>query len=480
MRPKSAVLLALAVLIPTFGQAQTRVGVVSEAGLGITAAPVPALNAPAPLLSPAALTPALLSAAVAAPAPLIVAPALLASPAPKAAQVVIDSPKANQHALAQIKPAAAQPEKTGSDEARAAGTALFDGAAKLSAPAIGDGPSVPGSAPEDRRSSGLSPPTNAEISAAYRRAHPKSKAVDTFGADFVAAASETIQKYTFMGEHFLQQLNPDGEGVFDFRGRAIYRAAADLVGLHEARDSAPAREFLQLLGRWHAHKDYAQETVMSARTAMMRRLGRGPAVNLPPSPIPRGEYWDMAAGMNAQGFIHREIDASTHYSFFDYSPFVVSYLRTAAALAGAKNVSVVEGDINKLTRPAQPLAVLRTKNAVNYVPGFERKLEEMADWIAPGGQLIIQNDPNPAQRSTIISKHGPLIRRLIAAGWEIEYGFSGRPGKFSEYGLDTLILTRPRLAWEKTPVEADAAWRAYAAAVAKADAEFNPFGFLFR
>jgi SAM-dependent methyltransferase len=193
-----------------------------------------------------------------------------------------------------------------------------------------------------------------------------------------------------------------------------------------------------------------------------------------------GEYWDMAAGMNAHGFIYRELDPKTNYSFFDYSPFVVSYLKTAAELAGVKNAAVVEGDINTLARPAKPLAVLRTKNAVYYVPGFDKKLEEMTDWIAPGGQLIVQNDPNPGQRSLIISKHGPVIRRLLSEGWAIEYGFSGDSGKWGRYGLDTLVLTRPRQAAKRSAGEAERAWKAYAAAVAKTDADFNPYGFLFR
>ncbi|MDO8757088.1 MAG: hypothetical protein Q7J64_03665 [Elusimicrobiota bacterium] len=238
---------------------------------------------------------------------------------------------------------------------------------------------------------------------------------------------------------------------------------------------------MQLLGRWHAFKDYGEERMVAMKIAMMKRMGHGESSrNMPPSPIPGGEYWDMAAGMNAQGFIHRELEPGTNYSFFDYSPFVVSYLKTAAELAGAGNAAVVEGDINKLERPAKPLAVLRTKNAVYYVPGFDKKLETMTDWIAPGGQLVIQNDPGAGQRSMIIEKHGPVIRRLLAEGWELEYGFSGRPGKYSNYTLDTLVLTRPKLAREKAPAEAEGAWKAYSGAVAKVNAEEKAFGLLFR
>jgi hypothetical protein len=209
-------------------------------------------------------------------------------------------------------------------------------------------------------------------------------------------------------------------------------------------------------------------------------MGRTAPRNLPPSPIPGGEYWDMAAGMNAQGFIHRELDPGVNYSFFDYSPFVVSYLRTSAELAGAKNASAIEADLLKLTRPAKPLAVLRTKNAAHYVPGFDKKLETMTDWIAPGGQLIIQNDPNPGQRSVIIEKHGPLVRRLIAEGWAFEYGFSGSPGDWGGYALDTITVTRPERAAAKTAAQAASEWASYERAVQYLERNFNPLGFLFR
>jgi hypothetical protein len=332
---------------------------------------------------------------------------------------------------------------------------------------------VPASAPEDRRSSGLSPPTDAELTAAYRAARPQSQAVETFGRDFVAAAGQAIQKYTFMGSSFLEAMKS--------QSRDAYRAAADLVATHENREDASSRRFMQLLGRWNAFQDHGNEKLLAMKIAMMKRLGQdGPAPHLPPSPIPGGEYWDMASGMNAQGFIHRELDPAVKYSFFDYSPFVVSYLETAAELAGVKNVSVVEADLNRLTRPAKPLAVLRTKNAAHYVPGFDKKLEEMADWIAPGGQLVIQNDPSPGQREIIIEKHGALVRRLIAEGWDFEYGFSGSPGNFGVYGLDTMTLTRPKAAAKNTPAEAERQWASYERAVQYLEKSFNPLGFLFR
>lgn len=458
MRRFSA-LLAAALLLPASAWTQVRGGAAAEAGFGISAAPVPVMSAPVLQLPAAALT-----AVTPALTPALAAPAVAAAVAPAAPARIAPA------ALASIKPAAA-PEKPGSDQARAAGTALFDGTV-LSAPAIGDGPSVPGSAPEDRRSSGLSPPTDAEITAAYRAANPKSKAVETFGPNFVAAAAQAIQQYTFMGSYFLQNLKG--------QPREVYHAASELVATHDKREDPASRRFLELLGRVQAFVDHGQERLIAMKIAMMKRLGQEPPRNLPPSPIPGGEYWDMAAGMNAQGFIHRELEPGTNYTFFDYSPFVVSYLKTAAALAGAANASVVEADLLQLSRPDKPLAVLRTKNAVHYVPGFDKKLEVMADWIAPGGQLVIQNDPNPAQRGMIIEKHGPLIRRLIAEGWEFEYGFSGSPGNWGGYALDTIILTRPKLAAKTGIQEAERQFSSYERAVQYLEKRFDPFASLFR
>ena len=459
--------MVMAVLLPAWGRAQTRIGAAPEAGLGAAAAPAPTMSASALPLAPATLSAAGLSPALAAPAPLLAVsgPAIMVQPtAAKPVAFVAAAPQA----LAAIKPAAA-PDKPGSEQARAAGTALFDGAAGLASPAAGDGAFVPESAPEARRTSGLSPPTDAEIKSAYRRAQPKSNAVNFLGSNFVAEAGGVIQRYTFIGEDFLEGFQARGRGQMDSRRREIFQAVGDLVRTHDAREHAPSRTFTEMLGRWFAFKDHPQ---------MLR--DRGTERFMPPSPIARGEYWDMAAGMNAAGYIYHELEPNMNYTFFDYSPFAVSYLKTAVELSGAKNASIVEGDINKLTKPAKPLAMLRTKNAIHYVPGFDKKLEEMSDWIAPGGQLAIQNDPGPGQRILIVDKHGPLIRRLISEGWALEYGFSGARGKFSDYGFDTLILIRPTFAQKKTAQETARIWSAYSEAVRLRNAEYNPFFAMFR
>lgn len=475
MKKLAAFFMALAVS----ASAQVKIGVVEAPALGGT----PLAPAPGITMSPAALTPGLSPASLTptlgalTPAPALAIPVKAAAVKPEvlAAQpVAAKAVAASPAALAAIKPAASNPDKPGSQENVAAANALFDGAGEHAAAAIGDDRGdVTGAQSDPNRSSGLSPPTDKEIAAAWKEARPKSKAVDTFGRDFTAAASEAVQRYTFMGEHFLQQMNPRGQGMMDFQGRAVYRAAADMVETHDDRSNPASVKFMKLLGRWMAFNDSARETHMNAQMDAAKRAGvpvRGHKPHLPPSPIEGGEYWDMAAGMNALGFIHRELDPKTNYSFFDYSPYVVSYLETAAQIAGKANAKAVEGDIGALKKPAKPVAVLRTKNAVHYVPGFAKKLEEMADWIAPGGQLVIQNDPNPGQRQLIREGHGELIKRLVSEGWTLEYGFSGRQGKFAEYALDTLILTRPASA-SVAKIDPAPAWRAYVQAVQKVDSE---------
>lgn len=455
MRQLTALFMALTVS----ASAQTKIGVVEAPGLnGMPLAPVPGLATPGLSLSPATLSPAALT-------PSLAAPSFVPSPADMA-------PVALTPATA-VQAASTPDEKASPAEQAEAAKALFDGVGRLSAPATGD--EVPGTQSDPNRASGLSPPSAGDLTAAFRKAAPKSKAVDVFGGDFVAAAGDIVMKYTFMGDHFLESM--PSRGMMDFRGKAINKAVEDLVAMHDARSNPAAREFMRLLGAYGAHIS-AREAELGERLARLTRRA-GPK-HMPPSPIPGGEYWDMAAGMNAERFIRQELKPGINYSFFDYSPFVVSYLETAAKLAKADNAKIVEGDIGQLKKPAKPIAVLRTKNTIHYVPGFGKKLEEMVDWIVPGGQLVIQNDPNPGQRTQITQGHGELIRRLLAEGWAIEYGFSGYDGKYGDYELDTLVLTKPAAVAKREPAEADVLWWKYAEAVARTDADYTPFGFMFR
>jgi hypothetical protein len=345
------------------------------------------------------------------------------------------------------------------------GGSLFDGAkAKLGS--AGDPVDGSASAGDPSRSSGLSPPTREEVEQAYRSAVPSPRALSHFASQFPEVAAEVLYKFTFVGQDMLA--NVAEAARFQPQAEKLLGALNELIGVHEARGDSAATKFLETLGAWYAGGYHTRQKD--------ERRGQP---HMTPNPLEGGEYWDMAAGMNAGGYINREIDSKSDYSFFDISPFVVSFLNETARQTGKSNAKAVKADLLQLQKPAKPLSVLRSKNAIAYVPGFGKKLEEMADWIAPGGQLVIQNDPNPGQRSLITGDHGPLIQRLIAEGWDMQYGFSGDSGPLGKYGYDTLVLTRPIGPRQVESLEAAARWKDYVRAVQKADDRFDPFGGLF-
>lgn len=235
-------------------------------------------------------------------------------------------------------------------------------------------------------------------------------------------------------------LNPNG-GPVDFMPAPVKLFLSRVFSLLDgAANSEVARQFVAAVGRAGAQSDFESGKYTS----------RGDLHGLPPSPLPDGEYWDLATGMNGTQFMRKGLDPKTRYKFIDASPFVVAYLREFRRKMlidgdrGVEGVEIVEADVRKLTRPEKPLAVLRAKNVAYYAPGSEKEIDEMTDWIAPGGQLIIDNDSGSyGQQETILNKHGKMAERLIKEGWHFEFRF-GRPGSwFSSGELDTLIFTRP-------------------------------------
>ncbi|HXT01531.1 MAG TPA: hypothetical protein VN915_12715 [Elusimicrobiota bacterium] len=314
-------------------------------------------------------------------------------------------------------------------------------------------------------------PTDAELAALFDAARPGSQAVATLSSQgsFGAAAGQIVHRYTFVGDHLLHGMRFSPGVMFSREGRQTYRAIEDLVSVADSRDAA-SRGFLEALGRRQAADFVRQEAQEGKfREFLSRNMGAAaPRRHMPRNDLGSGDYWDMAAGMNAGGFILRELEPGTRYSFFDFSPYVVSYLNAVAAHKGA-DAAAIEADILKLRRPERPLAVLRSKNAVAYVPGFEKKLSEMAGWVAPGGRLVLQNDPNPAQRGLIIEKHGPLARRLIEEGWDFQFEFAS--SRTAQHDLDTLIFTRPKTdGVHRSADETRELWGRYLAAVKYADA----------
>lgn len=320
------------------------------------------------------------------------------------------------------------------------------------APGLAAVPRVPGALPGISAAAAaprLAPPvlapnpTDAQLEGMFAALRPGSDAVRAMNGrrGFAAGASAVLFEHARIREQFLPALKRSESG---WRGRAFVQAAEDVLSV--AEDPA-AWDFLHALGRRAAYVLFDDD--LEIRTK--RRLPR--------NPLKSGEYWDLASGPAARDLIVQDLEPGTHYSFFDVSPFVASYLQTGAALKGA-NATAFEKDVMTLTRPETPLAVLRSKNAIAYVPGLERKLEEMSDWLAPGGRLVLQNDPRDVQRQALLAKHSPLALRLLEQGWGFSFEFASAPR--SRHALDTLIFTRP--SGLIRPRSADAArkiWRRY-------------------
>jgi|GEM_PF-2244408 len=433
----------------------------------LSATALPVFSAPLAVPTAASPSAAAVPAALASlPAAAAFSPAAAEVAAPAFAAIAkVGAPSAERRAApasAAAATAAAQPLDAG---------ALFDGSARPSAPIFN--PFERGRASDAASSAAAGTatpafPSERELGSLFAAARPNSSAVATFRrmGPFSEVASEIIREYTFLHAHLLEGVrsSPQARGA---QGREFIKAVEDLVAVADARQDPASRSFLEALGRFAAQRHLAKERLAARMRSlgMMRRPGVEPR-HLPRNDLGSGDYWDMASGMNAASFISDELEPGTHYSFFDLSPFVVSYLDTIAKLKGA-DATVLEEDITRLTPPARPLAVLRTKNAVNYVPGFEKKLEEMADWIGPGGRLVIQNDPVGGQRQTIIEKHGPLALRLLAQGWELSVEFESAPD--AKHALDTLIFTRPKdAARTRTAAQAQKIWDGYVLAAHQA------------
>ena len=79
----------------------------------------------------------------------------------------------------------------------------------------------------------------------------------------------------------------------------------------------------------------------------------------------------------------------------------------------------------------------------------------MTQWLAPGGVLLLQTDKSLGQKINLIDKLGPVVERLLASGWTLNFD-AGR----HERDLETLTLTRPTAS---APDPASLArWRRYA------------------
>lgn len=298
----------------------------------------------------------------------------------------------------------------------------------------------------------------AEFSKAYPN-HPGVPVLKDLGVPFEAFATQTMMHNVFHQTRDGERLIEEALGNFPSR-RQMIDLANRIVDLAE-RDDEAGRRFASALGREQARQDFPN--------AMANRFHDG----LPANPLPGGEYWDLAAGPNAMGHMAGQRDPKTTYVFFDRSAFVVSYLETGRQMlanAGVKmdNVKIVQVDLRKLGAPKTAPSVIRWKNVHTYVSGYEKRMEEIAGWLAPGGRLILENDPGVGQRITNLKLLGPIVNRMIAEGWAFDFQPLGRGD------LETMTLTKPA-----APLSAQARrdahraslrrWDAYARAVDEAN-----------
>lgn len=294
----------------------------------------------------------------------------------------------------------------------------------------------------------------AEFAAAYP-GYSGAELLSPLRISFNDFAADVVFKNIFMqikdGEPAVDMIVPKG-----IPGRAGYVDLVRRIIALADRNDAGGRRFAAVLARRKA----AQNLPSAFMTAQMEPL--------PANPLKRGEYWDLAAGPNGQNHMAGRLDPNTRYVFIDRSNFVTAYLQESRTLLASRgrdmsHVRVVQADLRQLPTPTEPLSVVRWKNVHTYVQGFERQLLTFSKWLAPGGQLILQNDPGP-QRLATISKLGPSIQDLISDGWAFDFE------PLDQGGLETATLTKP--AANASPSELREArrrsqqrWKAYEQAV---------------
>ncbi len=286
----------------------------------------------------------------------------------------------------------------------------------------------------------------------FKSANPSSNAADAiqwhlpFG--FNKAARLMLYARTFA--------NSDEDGIDCFEQIANWKVSPKLRGI--------LLEILGFAGKVDTDADARDfVTVLARRQAEENKHARQTHQSLPANPLPGGEYWDLAS-VNAADLMRQDLDPATRYRFFDISFFVVECLKETVRHLGLTNVSIERQDIRHLAPPTGPLAVIRAKNTVSYVPDFEKKLEEMASWLQVGGQLILQSETDPDHRAIIVDWHAPLAEKLIRDGWRFEYQLVEDDSRLKRFPipLDTLKFTKPGVNIDRASVAtSQALWQKY-------------------
>ena len=208
----------------------------------------------------------------------------------------------------------------------------------------------------------------------------------------------------------------------------------------ETEENPRARRWVENLAKYKARLDYKDFSGSPMKMQDIAFLA---------NPLEGGQYWDLAAGPHAASLMRNGLSPNTKYVLFDISPFVVAYLKETrrlmieAGVPHAENIEIVEQDLTKLTAPKEQISVIRGKNVYAYVPGFEKRFEELASWLAEGGQLVIPMDRSTGARMNLIDTLGDFIDQKIAQGWGFEYSFAGEADAHDK-GFDHVVLTKPK------------------------------------
>ncbi|MEO0337097.1 MAG: hypothetical protein AAF202_11925, partial [Pseudomonadota bacterium] len=136
-----------------------------------------------------------------------------------------------------------------------------------------------------------------------------------------------------------------------------------------------------------------------------------------------GAYMDVASGIMWSVIKSLPVmDKNRPLVMLDNSPFVAGGIEAIANQLGMSNVDAQRTDLSNLEevkKLRQPLALLRIKNTVSYVNGFEEVLPELLSWIEPGGKALFLFDSRD-QQEYAEHKHGEDIEKLINEGWTRE------------------------------------------------------------